>query len=440
MNDQAIRFRLGVFVLSTLLLLAVLITLFGGMPTFFKKTKQFSIVFNNATGLAPGSPVKKSGVKIGEVRTVKLDDETGKVIVGIDIEADYNIHKSDHPTLMSNLLGSDSYIAFLPPEDEKKVDNTIEPPGAILVGTMPTDPGQVLQKTSDLIPGAQDALVEIRKVFAKIDKMAPSMEAAIKDFSEVAKRTNQFIPELQQTNAEAQKFMRQANDAMPSAKRTIEESEVLVRQWTKVGENINVFIRENEKKLASAIDAFDDTTRKAGAFLSDENQRAVRDILKNVKNASTRFDDIAKNADELLVESRITMRTMNKTLNKADTFMDAIVKVTGPLGERGPNIMKNIEEASAQLNCTLKDARDLIQAVGRSEGTFQKFISDPSLYNNLNDTALAITRIMPRIDRTMKDVEIFADRIARHPELLGVSGVVRPASGLKEPPSFWPPR
>ena len=38
--------------------------------------------------------------------------------------------------------------------------------------------------------------------------------------------------------------------------------------------------------------------------------------------------------------------------------------------------MKNLEEASVQLNKTLADARELLQVIGRSEGTFQKFMSD----------------------------------------------------------------
>src|SRR5262249_54127577 len=154
------------------------------------------------------------------------------------------------------------------------------------------------------------------------------------------------------------KFLKQTNDTMPSAKRSIEEAEVTLRQWTKVGESINLFIKENEKKVMAAVDTFQDTTKKAGDLLNDENQRAVGDILKNVKNASSRFDEIAKNTDDLIQESRITVRTMNKTMQKADVFMDSITKVTGPLGERGPAIMRNIEEATVTLNCTLKDTRD----------------------------------------------------------------------------------
>ncbi len=440
MNDQTIRFRLGVFVLAALILFAVLITLFGGKPTLFKQTKAFTIVFPNASGLSTGSPVRKSGVKIGEVTNVLLDDATGKVNVGIEIENIYNLHKSDRPTLMQNILGGDSFIAFLPPEDEKKIDNSPVEPGSILIGIMPTDPGTVLQKTSDLIPGAQETLVEIKKVFTKFDRMAPTLELALKDFGDVAKAAKDFIPELRKTNDNVLAIAKATNESMPNIKKTVEELEVTVRNWGKVGERVNVLLQTNEDKLVKTLENLEVTTRRAAELLSDENQKTVREILKDVRTGSARLESLSRNSDELIQETRITVRNLNKTLGKADELMTQIGKVTTPLGERGPTIMKNLEESTVLLNKTLTETRELLHVIGRSEGTFQKFIADPALYNNLNDTALMATRIMPRLDRALRDFETFADKIARHPESLGLGGVVRPGSGLKEAPGFWPPR
>ena len=97
-------------------------------------------------------------------------------------------------------------------------------------------------------------------------------------------------------------------------------------------------------------------------------------------------------------------------------------------------MLKNLDESADNLNRTLKDLRELISVVARSDGTVQKLLTDPSLYNNLNDSAVMATKIMPRLDRILRDVEIFADKLARHPELIGIGGVIRPSSGLKEAP------
>ena len=79
-----------------------------------------------------------------------------------------------------------------------------------------------------------------------------------------------------------------------------------------------------------------------------------------------------------------------------------------------------------------------MQVFARSDGTVQRLLGDPSLYNNLNDSALMVTKILPRLDRVLRDVEIFADKLARHPELIGIGGAIRPSTGIKESP-FAPP-
>src|SRR5436305_14921646 len=122
MKEQAVRFRLGLFVLCTLILPAVLIVLFGGRPTLFRVTDKYTITFNNAPGVVPGTPVRRSGVKIGEVESVELDNDTGQVIVGVRIERKYNIRKNDDSVLHQNLLGGDTAIDIVPrPAEEGQV-------------------------------------------------------------------------------------------------------------------------------------------------------------------------------------------------------------------------------------------------------------------------------------------------------------------------------
>ena len=114
MNDQGLRFRIGVFVLAAMILLAVLIILFSGLPTIFVQHRQYTIVFDDAPGVVPGTPVRRSGVRIGEVKSVELDDETGKVRVTIVVEKRYTLRKNERPTLTTGLLGSDISIDFIP--------------------------------------------------------------------------------------------------------------------------------------------------------------------------------------------------------------------------------------------------------------------------------------------------------------------------------------
>src|SRR4029077_3018291 len=110
-----------------------------------------------------------------------------------------------------------------------------------------------------------------------------------------------------------------------------------------------------------------------------------------------------------------------------------------PMAERSQGIMRNLDESAEKLNGVLGDVRDLFRGFARGDGTLQRLLSDPSLYNHLNEAACLITRSLPRLDRILGDLEVFADKLARHPEAIGLGGVVRPGSGLKEAPpgSSW---
>ena len=89
----------------------------------------------------------------------------------------------------------------------------------------------------------------------------------------------------------------------------------------------------------------------------------------------------------------------------------------------------------------------LLQTFGRGNGSIQKLLTDPAVYQNLDDAAGSLARVLARAEKISRDLEVFADKIARRPELIGIGGAVHPSSGLKEAPGAglpayrpkWPP-
>jgi phospholipid/cholesterol/gamma-HCH transport system substrate-binding protein len=149
---------------------------------------------------------------------------------------------------------------------------------------------------------------------------------------------------------------------------------------------------------------------------------------------------MTKNADE-------AMKRLNETMTKTDELITTLNKTSKPFAERAPSLAKNLDESVEKLNKVLGDARELIRAIDDGDGALRRFINDPSLYNHLDDAACQLAKMMPRVERILKDAETFADKLARHPELIGAGGAIRPSSGLKDgpssnykdpAPSFWP--
>jgi phospholipid/cholesterol/gamma-HCH transport system substrate-binding protein len=373
MSEREMRFRIGLFVLAALVILAILSMVFSSFPTLLRRHDTYTILFDKAPGVGPGTPVRRSGVKIGEVRSVRLDDDTGEVHAEILVERPHILKRNEEPRVGHGLLGGDTVIDFVP-KREAAEDRTPVPPGAELRGIPMPDAMTLLNQTSDLVPTAQDALNDIRKSMQRYERMAPQVEETLREYRELAKSAREAVPELRQTN-----------------------QEVLAasRNWGRLGERLDVLTQTNEEKVVKAIDNINDTVTRVGRVFNDENQRLVNAALKNLKSGTENFESLSKNTEQTI---------------------------------------RHLDQATVELERVLVETRDVLRVLNSEQGTFRRFFSDPALYNNLNDAACMLTRILPRIDYMLRDMQVFADKIARHPESLGLGGVVKPSAGLKESP------
>jgi phospholipid/cholesterol/gamma-HCH transport system substrate-binding protein len=452
MTERSMRLWIGLFVLIALVLLSTLIVTFGSLPALFKRANVYRIRFADAPGIAQGTPVRRSGVRIGEVTDITLDDETGVVHVIVDIEKRYTVRRNEDPTLITGLFGTDSSIDFIPKPEEPgqpPPDRSPVPPGTELIGFRTVSVATLLNRASEVVPTTQETLNDMRKSMQSLEKMTPLMQETLKEYRDLAKNTRAAIPELNKTNAEIQKLVRATNEAFPDLKKTADDIGATARIWGRVGERTNVLLESNRdeldrgiKELSKGIERFNDLQRRVATVLSDENVKSLSTTIKNTRDASEHFPGMSRNADKLLEESRGTLRRLDTTLQQAEQVMTSVQQVTRPLSDRGGTIVRNLDETLDKLNRTLGDVRALLQAVGESNGTVSLLLKDPSLYNHLDDAVLMVVKTLPRLDRILKDVETFADKLARHPESIGLGGVVRPGSGLKEPPttsSHYPP-
>lgn len=436
MSERQQRIRLGLFVLITLALLGGLVLFFGGAPKFFQRSNEYVILFSDAPGLAPGTPVRKSGVKIGEVRSIELDDRTGQVQVVVRLDPKFTPRTSDEPTVTRGLLVGDTAIDFIPKTDKPIVGDAISP-GSIIEGVSPFNAKLLIDQATSTVPEAQRTMEQVRRSLETIEKMMPQIQTTLKEVGDLAKAGREFLPEIRRANDNL-KDLFGSNDLIPELKKTNDEIRYFLKTTSFWVEEAGVMLKKNEPRIAKALDAFTNTTEKIGELFTPENQKMYMEILNNINNASARLDKLAMGAEDLMKDGRATMKTFSSAMAQAEQAIMEVRQMTRPLSERMPKILENIDNGSDQFTKTMQDAREIVKAIGRSEGSFQRFIADPALYNNLNETTIMLNKLMPRLDRILKDVEVFADKIARHPEALGIGGAIRPSAGLKEAPSPSP--
>lgn len=504
-GSRALRLRLGAFVIVAALLLAALTVMFGSLPGLFRRTTTYVVRFSDAPGLTAGAPVRRSGVRIGSVKRITLDEERGIVRAELAIDSPYTIRRNEQATLVTGLLGTDTSIDLLPrpAADGEEVDRLPLDAGAELVGVRAANVGTLLKGATDVVPTTQETLNDIRKSLQRLDKLAARAEKAIplaeetmREYRDLAKDTRKQIPELAKTNNEVREFARSAREVLPEVNRAVEEYRLLARDVraalpevmktnkevqdfardargalptlertaeeyrefaaearkllpsvrgtiddigaaarnaTRLLERADVLLQDNRDRIEETLKNLNAASANAARLLSDDNINNVSKILSNARTASDSLPRIATNADDILMQGRTTVRRLNDTLLRLEGTLTDIQRVTQPLGARSTTIVRNIDESSVKLNQVLGDVQDLMRALNSSNGTLRKILTDPSLYNNLDCAAVQVTKLIPRLDRILKDFEVFADKLARHPERLGIGGVVRPDSGLKGP-------
>ena len=406
MSDSKLRFRLGLFVLGALVMLGGLVWLFGSAPSIFKNQHSYQVTFREAPGLSPGAAVRRSGVRVGEVKSVELDDLTGEVQVVLLIETKYTLRRNDRPTLVPALIGRESSIDLVPIKPPgPEADMAQMEPGDTLTGDCQVSMAGLLDQASDVVPTTQGAVEDARRVMKRLEDMAPLMEDAIKEYRDLARATRDSLPRLQG-----------AVDEVSNGART----------WNKFGDRLDVVVQTNQDRVNRAMETLNSALERITNTFGEDNQRNLAALLDNVRQGSENLQSLTKNTDDLMVESRQTVKKISDAVARADQAMDNLQDATKPLAERTSSVMKNLDEGTEKLNSLLTDMRDILKVVFSGDGTLRKLATDPDLYNNVDQAIITMNNLFPRLERILKDAEVFADKLARHPELIGGGGIINP--------------
>lgn len=513
-REQGMRFRLGVFVLGAMFLLATLILLLGEIPDWFKGQVRYTVRLQTAPGLEQGSPVRMSGVRIGEVQSFALDPNTGEVSVNIVVDRKYQLRQSDRASISQGLVLGDTAISFSP---QREGNRELAPNGFVFQGIQ-EDIGTALRGAKDLLPTAQVALEELRLAAKNFNELAPDLRrtnselqvtlnnigqaaenvnnllrgnseritGAIDNVSRVAQRLDDTLsPENQRNLSAIIKNFRAASDQMAiiftdanrerfnsllenlrnGAEKVAgfltdenrENTTVTLRNLRESSERMSAVLSPDNQRLATeTLKNVKASSEQLAAVFSPENQQNVNAVLKNLKAGSDQFEGLVRNVNDTTTEARSLVKNLNaktdsiggqvddgvrelratlqkfdSTVTKADEALVGFRDVGKLLADRGPIILKNVEDSSARLSQMAVQVGEFTKTLSASDGTVRRLFNDADLYNNLNASARGAAAAIGRFDRIVRDLEIFADKVARHPEVLGIRGTVVPGSGIK---------
>ena len=379
MDDKVVKFRVGVVVLATMILLAIMIMLFNDVGSFWTGTYTLYIHFPEAPGVAAETPVRKDGILIGKVTRVRFADDdpgfhtVGGVIVTISVNADRRIHTNERCTISTSLIG-DAVLQFVPGGPHPSAEFLTD--GAYLQGTVAANPLQLLTNLE-----------------GNIGEAINSVAGAGNDIGLLARRLNGMLD----TN----------------------------------GDQLGRIINKTER----AIDSFQQTMHGINGVLGypdtvvlDENGQPVPGAMPG---EPAELGKQLVTLPQLMTETRDAVLEMRAAIETANRNMANLERFTAPLGDNGAQLITKVDSAAGHLDELLEQFVMFGQALNRQEGTIGLLMKDPELYRHLNAAACNIEKITRELQPIIKDARAFADKIARHPEKIGLGGAIKGSSGIK---------
>jgi phospholipid/cholesterol/gamma-HCH transport system substrate-binding protein len=395
MDERVIKFRVGVMVLSTIIIAGILVLLFGDTQSLARRSYTIYIHFSDAPGVTEGTPVRKSGILIGRVSSVRFADQGG-VIVEARIDKGVKLYHSEVPEVTGSLLGGDVVIQFV--RRERNVPSEPMPP--------PAAPGDKQGRR-----GPPTTLTAQKSLKPQTPK-SPDQVVQPDEYIEgvVAPSPMQFIANMQGDMNEAIKALSSAGNEV-----------------SKLAGNINKILEDNDSQINRIIGETEQAVKTFQSAMTNVNEIIGDDKVR------ANFKKIVESLPELLEDSRDTITTIRGTVEGVDRNLRNLEGLTGPLGERGDEIVMRVDRSVARLDELLGILSDFGRKLNSGQGTLGKLMSDQELYNSLSAAARNVECVTRELKPIISDVRVFSDRIARHPEILGVRGAIQKSPGTKWP-------
>ncbi len=370
MDERVLQLRVGLVMLSALLIGGILVLLFG---EGFQTTYDIFVKFQTAPGVAVGTPVRKNGIRIGRVSKVDAVDDG--VVVTLSINSDAKIYDNEICRLGSASILGDAVFDIIqgmdPPSDFllENEDQMVNTSNSVNLDQIFSDVGDIKQ--------------EVERTLKKIQEGMAQFQEASSQVSGLTQRVTQIV-NAEQGNI--QEFF--ANTKRLSAKAEI------------------------------AVDNFGVAMASVNELIGDERLR------KRLQETLDSLPGVFQEAEAALKEAKETVASFREISASATANLKNLEGITAPLGERGPQIIQKVETSIEDVNRLVLEITAFVKNVNESEGTVGMLLKDPRLYEELLQTLRNIESVTSTLKPIIRDVRVASDKIARDPFRFGVRGIL----------------
>lgn len=352
-NEKTIR--VGLLVSGGLLVLMIFLFFIGSEQKIFSRKNEYQVRFDSVAGLAEGNPVKISGVTVGVIKDIVLprDPKQKDVYISLMVDRKFaeRIRGDSRARLKKlGLLAGDAYVDVTP--GTPKFD-ALEP-GSIIPAQRQTNVDQLISSGEDLVDNFVQISYSLKSILSRVDR-GEGLLGEITTAPETKQRlTDTLLTTLNKTN---------------SALAHIESGKGLVGKL--------IYDDAYGQQLAASLST-------SAASL----QTLVSDVQGSFKSGNGMIpallnDPEGKKRVYALVEN------LNTTSQNLATFSASLKSGEGLV----PRLMSDKvygDQALGELTGLLQQLNTAVGKINNGEGTAGKLISDPSIYESINDILIGI--------------------------------------------------
>lgn len=399
MDERVLKFRVGVVVLTAAIVTGILIVMFGAVPDLAQSYYQLNIEFPAAPGVGKNSPVLKSGVPIGRVTHVQLQDDGG-VLLKLRIQDHYKLKQSEICRIrIGSMVTGDAQLEFVASNRKELLNNFDLNQNGQLDSQEANKAAELLQDGDYLQTGvvAEDPLqiilnMEQRmgKTFESIENAGTGIEKAADDFALLMK-------------------------------------------------NIDDFLGSNDGQLRGILSKTEVALENFAAAMSIVNDLAGDPQFQaSLKQALEDMPALFAEAKLTVAEARKAMSSFETMSESATINLNNLQHITGPLKQHGPGLAEDIVHSIESLDQLFTQLSFFSKSLNTQEGSLGKLVHDPALFHRLNSAAQNIEEASRRLRPIMEDLRVFSDKLATDPRQLGLKGALNnKPSGVGVKTNFW---
>jgi phospholipid/cholesterol/gamma-HCH transport system substrate-binding protein len=349
MDEKVLQFRVGVLVVATVIIAIILVMIFEELPRGLGGRRTVYIYFPSAPGVAVNTPMRKSGILIGRVTDVRLED-AGGVLITARLDVDRVVRKNEICRIRTGSFLGDAMLEFVPSGIEGQSDEPLAD-GAFLHGEVSRDALGVMSDAMQVFVNLADDL-EIAMA---------SVRTAGEDVGDVARNLNVLVVNNQD---QLNRILGKTEGALGRFDTTMTAVQELVSD-----EELRVRLKQVLDEVPQVLNDFSNMIAGLGRVADEAEQNLI--FLQGLTKP------LGAQGEELVSTLQRSLSRLDNVLAEIDGFSRTIGDSQGSLGQfinnpdlyqRLNNAAGNLEEITYRLQPVVDDARVISDKLARNPG------------------------------------------------------------------------